>query len=199
MRLAKEAEERERARVAEEERRAVVRAALAERAAIERKLLDEKEAIERVERERVEAEAAAELARKRERDRVAAEAEAARRTAQCEARGETTKSFAVSAAVSFDYRAGRGDIAVEVRARAGISSPGVETGVFLTSEAARNGALSLCSAAARAAMLAYSSDMRLKQMMGDPCPLGVASGGFDDVEFDHWMRVAQVRRCRLPL
>ena len=30
-------------------------------------------------------------------------------------------------------------------------------------------------------------------MMGDASPIGGESGGFDDVEFDHWMRVAQAR------
>ena len=33
-------------------------------------------------------------------------------------------------------------------------------------------------------------------MMGDASPIGVESGGFDDVEFDHWMRVAQARSTR---
>jgi hypothetical protein len=119
---------------------------------------------------------------------------------------------------------------VEVRARSGISSPGVETGVFPTSESARVGALNMCSAVARAAMINHATDVRLKKMMsrvvrvslhdaywpalymwanhvalfrlrpigfrvcgstlmmGEPCAIGVDAGGFDDVEFDHWMR-----------
>jgi hypothetical protein len=70
-------------------------------------------------------------------------------------------------------------------------------GVFPTSEAARVGALNMCSESARAALTNYATDVRLKQMVGDPCPIGVEAGGFDDVEFDHWMRVAQVRRTEL--
>jgi hypothetical protein len=69
--------------------------------------------------------------------------------------------------------------------------------VFPTSEAARVGALNMCSESARAALTNYATDVRLKQMVGDPCPIGVEAGGFDDVEFDHWMRVAQVRRTEL--
>ena len=51
----------------------------------------------------------------------------------------------------------------------------------------------MCSSVARAALTNYASDARVKQMLVEPCAIGVESGGFDDVEFDHWMRVAQAR------
>jgi len=76
-----------------------------------------------------------------------------------------------------DYRAARGDVEVEVRARVNLSSPGVELEVFPDPESAKVGALRMCSAAARAALVNYASDVRLKQMMGEPCPIGIASGG----------------------
>ena len=168
-----------------------MRAELAERAEIERAIIEEKEAIERAEQEAREAEAAAEAERKRVEEAERLAEEEAKRNAERERRGETTKSFPVTARVTLNHRAARGDVEVEVRASAGISSPGVETAAFPTSEAARVGALNMCSAVARAAMVNYMSDVRLKQMMGEPCVIGVETGGFDDVEFDHWMRVAQ--------
>ena len=59
---------------------------------------------------------------------------------------------------------------------------------------ARRRALDACTEAARAAISASArSDQRAKRMMGDASPIGVESGGWDDVEFDHWMRVAQAR------
>ena len=193
VRLAKEAERKAKERAAEEERRAKVRAELAERAAVERAIQEEKEAKARAEREAREREAEAAAARKREEEAARRAAEEARRDAERARRGETTTSFRVAASVAYSFRAARGDVEVTVRARAGTSSAGVETGVFPSSEAARVGALRACSAAARAALVNYSTDVRLKQMMGEPCAIGVADGGFDDVEFDHWMRLAQAR------
>lgn len=197
-RLEKEAAEAERARVAEEERRAKVRAELAERAEIERAIREEKEAKEREERERREREAEEELRRRREEEaRVAAERLAAM-NAEKERRGETTRGFDVAASVTYEYRANAGDVEVEVRARCGISSPATLSDAFPTCEKARRGALEMCSAVAKSAVANFASDQRVRQMTGetDRCLIGVdpvTGAGFDDAEFDHWMRVSQAR------
>mgnify|MGYP003948851109 CR=1 FL=1 len=193
IRLAKEAEARAEAERAEEARRAKVRAELAERAEIERALREEKEEKERVERERREREAREEQERRRVEEAEARAAEEARRAAERSRRGETSKSFDVTAYVELNFRAARGDVEATVRARAGASSPGAETATFPSSELARQGALRMCSSVARAALTNYASDARVKQMLVEPCAIGVESGGFDEVEFDHWMRVAQAR------
>jgi len=198
-RLEKEAAEAERARVAEEERRARVRAELAERAEIERAIREEKEAKEREERERREREAEEELRRRREEEaRLAAERLAAM-NAEKERRGETLKGFDVAASVTYEYRAGAGDVEVEVRARCGISSPATLSDAFPTSEKARRGALEMCSAVAKSAVANFASDQRVRRMtdpQSDRCLIGVdpvTGAGFDDAEFDHWMRVSQAR------
>ena len=170
-RLEKEAAEAERARVAEEERRAKVRAELAERAEIERAIREEKEAKEREERERREREAEEELRKRREEEaRVAAERLAAM-NAEKERRGETLKGFDVAASVTYEYRAGAGDVEVEVRARCGISSPATLSDAFPTSEKARRGALEMCSAVAKSAVANFASDQRVRRMTGADGPL----------------------------
>ena len=208
-RLEKEAAEAERARVAEEERRAKVRAELAERAEIERAIREEKEAEEREERERRERVAEEELRRRREEEaRLAAERLAAM-NAEKERRGETLRGFDVAASVTYEYRAGsgsQGDVEVEglgfrveVRARCGISSPATLSDAFQTSEKARRGALGMCSAVAKSAVANFASDQRVRRMtdpQSDRCLIGVdpvTGAGFDDIEFDHWMRVSQAR------
>ena len=197
-RLEKEAELAEKARVAEEERRAKVRAELAERAEMERVIREEKEAKEREERERMEREAQEELKRVREEDARAAAERLAAMNAERERRGEIAKGFDVAASVTYEYRAGGGEVEVEVRARCGISSPAVLSDVFPSSEKARQGALAMCSAVAKSAIANYASDQRVKLMTGETerCLIGVdpvTGAGFDDVEFDHWMRLSQAR------
>ena len=192
-RLQREAEEAEKARKAEEERRAKVRAELAERAEIERVYAEEKRAAEEAERARREAEAAAEMERKRKEEAERQARVAAERAAARERRGETSKGFDASMSVGFAYRAGRNEVEYSLRLRAGISAPATAVATLPTSESARVAALNACTEAARAAISAYASDQRAKRMMGDACPIGLESGGFDDVEFDHWMRVAQAR------
>ena len=87
---------------------------------------------------------------------------------------------------------------MEVRGRCGISSPAVLSDVFPSSEKARQGALAMCSAVAKSAIANYASDQRVKLMTGETerCLIGVdpvTGAGFDDVEFDHWMRLSQAR------
>lgn len=192
-RLRREAEEAEKAREAEEARRAKVRAELAERAEIERVYAEEKRAAEEAERARREAEAAAEMERKRKEEAERQARVAAERAATRARRGETSKGFDATMSVGFAYRAGRDEVDYSLKLRVGISSPATAVVTLPTSESARVAALDACTEAARAAMSAYASDQRAKRMMGDACPIGVESGGFDDVEFDHWMRVAQAR------
>ena len=192
-RLRREAEEAEKARKAEEERRAKVRAELAERAEIERVYAEEKRAAEEAERARREAEAAAEMERKRKEEAERQARVAAERAAARERRGETSKGFDASMSVGFAYRAGRDEVEYSLRLRAGISAPATAVATLTTSESARVAALNACTEAARAAISSYASDQRAKRMMGDACPIGLESGGFDDVEFDPWMRVAQAR------
>ena len=196
VRLEKEAAAARKAAEEEEKRRAAARAELAERAEIERVYLEEKRAKEAAERARAEAEAVAEQERKREEERVATEARLAKQAAERERRGETTRRFSVSASVSFAYRAARGDVEVEVRARAGIASPAVESGVFESAARARVAATAMCTSVAKTAVAAWASDQRLKVMTGDAgpnSPLSPETGGFDECEFEHWTRVGGAR------
>lgn len=199
-RLEKEAAAARKAAEEEAKRREKARAELAERAEIERVYLEEKRAKEAAERARAEAEALAEQERKREEERVAMEARLAKQAAERERRGETSRRFEVSASVSFAYRAARGDVEVEVRARAGISSPAVESGVYASAAQARVAATAMCTSVAKTAVAAWASDRRLKVMTGDASPnspLRVAgqedAGGFDECEFEHWTRVGGAR------
>ena len=195
-RLEKEAAAARKAAEEEEKRRAAARAELAERAEIERVYLEEKRAKEAAARARAEAEAIAEQERKREEERVATEARLAKQAAERERRGETTRRFSVSASVSFAYRAARGDVEVEVRARAGIASPAVESGVFESAARARVAATAMCTSVAKTAVAAWASDQRLKVMTGDAgpnSPLSPETGGFDECEFEHWTRVGGAR------
>lgn len=195
-RLEKEAAAARKAAEEEEKRRAAARAELAERAEIERVYLEEKRAKEAAARARAEAEAIAEQERKREEERVATEARLAKQAAERERRGETTRRFSVSASVSFAYRAARGDVEVEVRARAGIASPAVESGVFDSAARARVAATAMCTSVAKTAVAAWASDQRLKVMTGDAgpnSPLSPETGGFDECEFEHWTRVGGAR------
>jgi hypothetical protein len=200
-RLEKEAAAARKAAEEEEKRRAKARAELAERAEIERVYLEEKRAKEEAERARREAEALAEQERKREQERLEMEARLAKQNAERERRGETTRRFEVSAFVSFAYRAARGDVEVEVRARAGISSPATESGVYASVAQARVAATAMCTSVARTAVASWASDQRLKLMTGDAgpnSPLRAAdasehAGGFDECEFEHWTRVGGAR------
>ena len=200
-RLEKEAAAARKAAEEEEKRRAKARAELAERAEIERVYLEEKRAKEEAERARREAEALAEQERKRERERLEMEARLTKQNAERERRGETTRRFEVSAFVSFAYRAARGDVEVEVRARAGISSPATESGVYASVAQARVAATAMCTSVAKTAVASWASDQRLKLMTGDAgrnSPLRAANasehaGGFDECEFEHWTRVGGAR------
>ena len=79
--------------------------------------------------------------------------------------------------------------------------PATPSDAFPTSEKARRGALEMCSAVAKSAVANFASDQRVRQMTGetDRCLISVdpvTGAGFDDAEFDHWMRGA--RRGRTP-
>ena len=87
-----------------------------------------------------------------------------------------------------------------MRARAGISSPAVESGVCASAAQARVAATAMCTSVAKTAVAAWASDQRLKVMTGDAgpnSPLRVAgqedAGGFDECEFEHWTRVGGAR------
>ena len=197
IRMEKERLAEQKAAEAEEKRREKIRAELAERAEIERVYTEERKAAEEAERQRKEAAAAAEFERKREEERITMEARLAKQSAERTRRGETSKSFDVTVSVSFNYRAARGDVEVEVKAKAGISQVSVESGVYNTPAQARIAAQAGCTSVAKQAVTQWASDQRLKLMTGDAGypehPLNMEHGGFDDCEFEHWIRVAGAR------
>ena len=90
-------------------------------------------------------------------------------------------------------------VEAKVTARCGISAPGTRVGGFPSAADARAGCFRCASEVALEAVSAYASDQRVKAMTGDPSHVGAPDwssgdpGRFDDVEFDHWMRLARAR------
>ena len=167
------------------------------RAELRRKNAEEKERLEA--RLKAEAEAkAAELAAERaerekqrlERERLEAE-ENARRQVECDARGEKEMTVSADTEIVMKRDNESAPVDVTVSARVGISESVEETASFRSADEARVMALPLCSSVARRAMVAYASDARLQDMMGNG-PLSRLPG-MDDVEFEHWTRVMQAR------
>ncbi|OUS48603.1 hypothetical protein BE221DRAFT_172376, partial [Ostreococcus tauri] len=167
------------------------------RAELRRKNAEEKERLEARLKAEAEAKAAqfaaeqAEREKKRlEREKAEAE-EMARRQAVCDERGEM--EFTVSADTEVVMKRDNASAPVEVivTARVGISAGSTESASFRSAEEARVAALPLCSTVASRAMIAYSSDARLQDMMGNG-PLSKLPG-MDDLEFEHWTRVMQAR------
>ena len=167
------------------------------RAELRRKNAEEKERLEARLKAEAEAKAAqfaaeqAEREKKRlEREKAEAE-EMARRQAVCDERGEM--EFTVSADTEVVMKRDNASAPVEVivTARVGISASSTESASFRSAEEARVAALPLCSTVASRAMIAYSSDARLQDMMGNG-PLSKLPG-MDDLEFEHWTRVMQAR------
>ena len=205
-RLAREAEEEAKRRAEEEARRAKVRAELAERAEIERVMMEEKLERERVEAERREAEAEAELARRRAEEAERQKKRLAERAEKKAARGEVARAFDATITVEITHRGGgaggiddENRVEAKVTARCGISAPGTRVGGFPSAADARAGCFRCASEVALEAVSAYASDQRVKAMTGDPSHVGAPDwssgdpGRFDDVEFDHWMRLARAR------
>ena len=167
------------------------------RAELRRKNAEEKERLEA--RLKAEAEAkAAELAAERaerekqrlERERLEAE-ENARRQVECDARGEKEMTVSADTEIVMKRDNESAPVDVIVSARVGISESVEEKASFRSADEARVMALPLCSSVARRAMVAYASDARLQDMMGNG-PLSRLPG-MDDVEFEHWTRVMQAR------
>ena len=205
-RLAREAEEEAKRRAEEEARRAKVRAELAERAEIERVMMEEKLERERVEAARREAEAEAELARRRAEEAERQKKRLAERAEKKAARGEVARAFDATITVEITHRGGgaggiddENRVEAKVTARCGISAPGTRVGGFPSAADARAGCFRCASEVALEAVSAYASDQRVKAMTGDPSHVGAPDwssgdpGRFDDVEFDHWMRLARAR------
>jgi hypothetical protein len=205
-RLAREAEEEAKRRAEEEARRAKVRAELAERAEMERVMMEEKLERERVEAARREAEAEAELARRRAEEAERQKKRLAERAEKKAARGEVARAFDATITVEITHRGGgaggvddENRVEAKVTARCGVSAPGTRVGGFPSAADARAGCFRCASEVALEAVSAYASDQRVKAMTGDPSHVGAPDwssgdpGRFDDVEFDHWMRLARAR------
>ena len=181
------------AKAAEEEakRREEMRAELRRRNAEEKARL---EARLKAEAEAKAAQLAAERAEREQKrlEREKAEAEElARRQVICDERGEKELTVSADTEVIMKRDNATAPVDVVVTARVGISAGATERASFRSADEARVAALPLCSTVAAKAMVAYASDARLQDMMGNG-PLSRLPG-MDDLEFEHWTRVMQAR------
>jgi len=195
-------------RKAFEEREAAMAAELAERAEKERKIMEEQAEKRRAEREaqrlkEEEERRRAEEERARREAQERAELEAARRKAREEAEKlrKLSRSFAATMEASISVApAPRGSVTegplereavarVEASCSTAVGGGGnAYEQLFSSTEDCRSGGLMVVGAAARSAADAYISAVQLQNMTGQ----GVLQH-MDELELEHWMRVASFR------